>query len=382
MSSSPRILSIYGTRPEAIKMAPLIKAIEADPSLESVVLVTAQHREMLDQVNELFGIQPDRDLNIMAQGQSLNQITARVIQGVDKELVDIAPDAIVVQGDTTTVMASAIAAFNRSIPVVHLEAGLRSGNLFNPFPEEANRKLTGQIASLHLAPTEKSRTNLKNDGIDPKAVAVTGNTVIDALQMAVDLEIEPDDQATRDYLAASGPKVLVTTHRRENLGSSMENIGDALNELAAARPDVTFLLPAHKNPLVREAVLPRVMHCPNVLVTEPVSYGAFTTVMNASDIVLTDSGGIQEEAPSLAKPVLVMRENTERPEAVDAGTVELVGTERDRIVSAVSKLLDDSDHYASMAQAVNPYGDGKAAQRSVAAIKHMFNIGSRLPDFA
>lgn len=318
----------------------------------------------------------------MAQGQSLNQITARVIQGVDKELVDIAPDAIVVQGDTTTVMASAIAAFNRSIPVVHLEAGLRSGNLFNPFPEEANRKLTGQIASLHLAPTEKSRTNLKNDGIDPKAVAVTGNTVIDALQMAVDLEIEPDDQATRDYLAASGPKVLVTTHRRENLGSSMENIGDALNELAAARPDVTFLLPAHKNPLVREAVLPRVMHCPNVLVTEPVSYGAFTTVMNASDIVLTDSGGIQEEAPSLAKPVLVMRENTERPEAVDAGTVELVGTERDRIVSAVSKLLDDSDHYASMAQAVNPYGDGKAAQRSVAAIKHMFNIGSRLPDFA
>lgn len=382
MSSSPRILSIYGTRPEAIKMAPLIKAIEADPSLESVVLVTAQHREMLDQVNELFGIQPDRDLNIMAQGQSLNQITARVIQGVDKELVDIAPDAIVVQGDTTTVMASAIAAFNRSIPVVHLEAGLRSGNLFNPFPEEANRKLTGQIASLHLAPTEKSRTNLKNDGIDPKAVAVTGNTVIDALQMAVDLEVEPDDQATRDYLAASGPKVLVTTHRRENLGSSMENIGDALNELAAARPDVTFLLPAHKNPLVREAVLPRVMHCPNVLVTEPVSYGAFTTVMNASDIVLTDSGGIQEEAPSLAKPVLVMRENTERPEAVDAGTVELVGTERDRIVSAVSKLLDDSDHYASMAQAVNPYGDGKAAQRSVAAIKHMFNIGSRLPDFA
>lgn len=382
MSSSPRILSIYGTRPEAIKMAPLIKEIEVDSALESVVLVTAQHREMLDQVNELFGIQPDRDLNIMAKGQSLNQITARVIQGVDKELVDLAPDAIVVQGDTTTVMASAIAAFNRSIPVIHLEAGLRSGNLFNPFPEEANRKLTGQIASLHLAPTGRSRANLENDGIDSNAIAVTGNTVIDALQMAVDLQVEPEDQATRDYLAATGPKVLVTTHRRENLGRSMENIGDALNELATNRPDVTYLLPAHKNPLVREAVLPRVMRCPNVLVTEPVSYGAFTTVMNASDIVLTDSGGIQEEAPSLAKPVLVMRENTERPEAVDAGTVELVGTEREQIVNAVTKLLDDEAHYASMAQAVNPYGDGKAAQRSVAAIKHMFNIGSRLPDFA
>lgn len=381
MSTVPRILCIYGTRPEAIKMAPLVKGIEADSSLESVVLVTAQHREMLDQVNELFGLHPDGDLNIMAKGQTLNQITSRVLQGVDEQLAHFAPDAVVVQGDTTTVMASAIAAFNRSIPVVHLEAGLRSGNLFNPFPEEANRKLTGQIASLHLAPTQGSKQNLLDDGISSNAIAVTGNTVIDALQLAVEMKVEPEDQLTRDYLEATGQKVLVTTHRRENLGRSMENIGEALKELAVGRPDVTFLFPAHKNPLVREAVLPRVMHCPNVLVTEPVSYGAFTTVMNASDIVLTDSGGIQEEAPSLAKPVLVMRENTERPEAVEAGTVELVGTERTRIVEAVTRLLDDEAHYENMAKAVNPYGDGTSAERSVAAIKAMLGIGCRLPDF-
>ena len=378
---TPTVLTVFGTRPEAIKVAPLIRAIESSATLRSRTVVTAQHREMLDQVNDLFGIVPDVDLNIMSQGQTLNGIASRVIGELDAVLEDEAPDAVLVQGDTTTVMGASIAAFNRGIPVIHLEAGLRSGNLLSPFPEEANRKLTSQISALHLAPTARSRDNLLAESINPADVVVTGNTVIDALHIAVDMNVAPADPVVADYVASERPKLLVTTHRRENLGSSMENIGDALAELAAARPELLILLPAHRNPLVREAVLPRVEKFANVLVTEPLSYGEFTTVMAASDVVLTDSGGIQEEAPSLGKPVLVMRENTERPEAVTAGSVKLVGTDKTTIVTAVSQLFDDTRKYEQMAKAVNPYGDGLAAERSVAAISELLGVGTRIADF-
>lgn len=379
---TPTVLTVFGTRPEAIKVAPVIRAIEVSETLHSRTAVTAQHREMLDQVNELFGITPDIDLNLMAQGQTLNGVASKVIGGLDAVLAEELPAAVLVQGDTTTVMAASIAAFNRGIPVIHLEAGLRSGNLLSPFPEEANRKLTSQISALHLAPTPRSRDNLVAEGIIPADVVTTGNTVIDALHLAVDMQVAPADPMVADYVATGRPKLLVTTHRRENLGSAMENIGDALAELAAARPEMLILLPAHRNPLVREAVLPRVEKFDNVLVTEPLSYGEFTTVMAASDVVLTDSGGIQEEAPSLGKPVLVMRENTERPEAVTAGSVRLVGTDRLAIVSEVSRLFDDSFAYGSMARAVNPYGDGRAAERSVAAIAELLGVGTRIDDFA
>ena len=378
---TPTVLTVFGTRPEAIKVAPLIRAIESSATLRSRTVVTAQHREMLDQVNDLFGIVPDVDLNIMSQGQTLNGIASRVIGELDSVLEDEAPDAVLVQGDTTTVMGASIAAFNRSIPVIHLEAGLRSGNLLSPFPEEANRKLTSQVSALHLAPTARSRDNLLAEGVNPANVVVTGNTVIDALHIAVDMNVAPADPVVADYVVSELPKLLVTTHRRENLGSSMENIGDALAELAAARPELLILLPAHRNPLVREAVLPRVEKFANVLVTEPLSYGEFTTVMAASDVVLTDSGGIQEEAPSLGKPVLVMRENTERPEAVTAGSVKLVGTDKTTIVTAVSQLFDDTRKYEQMAKAVNPYGDGLAAERSVAAISELLGVGTRIADF-
>src|SRR5690625_4797175 len=278
---TPTVLTVFGTRPEAIKVAPLIRGIEASDNLRSRTLVTAQHREMLDQVNDLFGIVPDFDLNIMAAGQTLNGIASRVIGELDAVLAEAAPDAVLVQGDTTTVMGAAIAAFNRGIPVIHLEAGLRSGNIASPFPEEANRKLTSQDSSLHLAPTSRSRDNLLAEGFSPADVAVTGNTVIDALHLAVAMKVTPTVPTVAGYVGTDRPKLLVTTDRRENLGSAMESIGDALAELAAARPELLTLLPAHRNPLVREAVLPRVAEYGNVLVTEPLSYGEFTTVMAA-----------------------------------------------------------------------------------------------------
>lgn len=375
------VLTVFGTRPEAIKVAPVVRAIESSAKLSSRTLVTAQHREMLDQVNELFSIVPDIDLNIMSNGQTLNGIASRVIGELDSVLALERPDAVLVQGDTTTVMGAAIASFNRGIPVIHLEAGLRSGNLQSPFPEEANRKLTSQISSLHLAPTARSRENLLAEGVDPADVVVTGNTVIDALRIAVEMKVSPADKVAANYVASDCPKLLVTTHRRENLGSSLENIGNALAELASTRPELLILLPAHRNPLVREAVLPRVRDFDNVLVTEPLSYGEFTTVMAVSDVILTDSGGIQEEAPSLGKPVLVMRENTERPEAVDAGSVALVGTDTQRIVAKTSRLFDDLNAYRTMAKAINPYGDGLAAARSVAAIEELLGVGERRAEF-
>lgn len=361
----PTVMVVYGTRPEAIKMAPLIKALEADPRLEPVVVVTAQHREMLDQVNKVFEIVPDVDLNLMAHGQSLNSIAGSVISEIDEILLEHAPDAVVVQGDTTTVMASAIAAFNREIPVVHLEAGLRSGDIDSPFPEEANRKIVSQIARAHLAPTMISRSNLLADGVPDENIHVIGNTVIDALHWAVERPTEFNVSELRELESDERRVLLVTTHRRENLGDNMVNIGRAMRHLALNFPDLLIIWPAHKNPKIRASIAPQLEDLDNVVSIEPVEYGEFSHLIKASHIVLTDSGGIQEEAPSLGKPVLVLRENTERPEAVDAGTVKLIGTATDTIIAEVSRLLDDRKAYQDMANAVNPYGDGHSAGRSV-----------------
>lgn len=377
-------MPVYGTRPEAIKMAPIIKALEASDVLDPVVTVTGQHREMLDQVNELFDITPDYDLNIIQPRQTLNAVMAKNISGLDEVLEEAAPDAVVVQGDTTTSTAGAIAAFNRGIPVVHAEAGLRSFNIFSPFPEEANRKITTQLASLHLAPTSVSRDNLLRETVTPEDVYITGNTVIDALFDVVDKKVPFADPSLRDVAAQieSGQKlVLVTTHRRENQGDAMRGVGRALARLADTHTDVVFVLPAHKNPVVREAVLPYIEGKPNVLVTEPLAYGQFTHLISLSNVVLTDSGGVQEEAPGLGKPVLVMRENTERPEAVTAGTVRLIGTAEDRVYEEVTSLLTDAAAYNAMAAAVNPYGDGKAGIRTASAIAELLGVGNRMAEF-
>ncbi|WP_459324736.1 non-hydrolyzing UDP-N-acetylglucosamine 2-epimerase [Arthrobacter tecti] len=367
-------MPVYGTRPEAIKMAPIIEALKDSEHFDCVVTVTGQHRAMLDQVNELFGIFPDHDLNILEQRQTLNSIMTKTIDGLDKLFESSKPDAVIVQGDTTTSTAAAIAAFYHSIPVIHVEAGLRSGDLFSPFPEEANRKITSQIASLHLAPTQTSKANLLAENVRESDIVVTGNTVIDALLATVEKKVPFSDERLEE-LAASGRRVLlVTTHRRENQGDAMRGVGRALARIADAEPELTIVLPAHKNPVVREAVLPALEGKTNVLVTEPLAYGEFTRLLSLAHVVLTDSGGVQEEAPSLGKPVLVMRDNTERPEAVVAGTVTLIGTDENRIVMEVDRLLNNQEHFDSMANAVNPYGDGLAAPRSLDALARLFGI--------
>lgn len=374
-------MPIYGTRPEAIKMAPIVAELQESTTLNHFTTVTGQHRSMLDQVNGLFGIVPDHDLNIFAPGQTLNGILTRTIDGLDKLFSVNRPDAVIVQGDTTTSTAGAIAAFYHSIPVVHVEAGLRSGDLFSPFPEEANRKMTSQIASLHLAPTTTSRANLLAENIPSNDIAVTGNTVIDALFMTVDKKVPFTDPQLEKLAEEDARILLVTTHRRENQGEAMRGVGRALARIADAEPDLTLVVPLHKNPAVRAAVVPFIEGKKNVIVVEPLAYGEFTRMLSMAHVVLTDSGGVQEEAPSLGKPVLVMRENTERPEAVVAGTVKLIGTDEDRIVAEVDQLLNDRAHFDSMANAVNPYGDGKAASRTVAAIEELLGVGSRIADF-
>lgn len=377
-----KIMTVYGTRPEAIKVAPIIKALEAADNFESIPVVTGQHREMLDQVNNLFEITPVEDLNIMSTNQTLNGIVSKVIAGVDEIYAKYEPDAVIVQGDTSTVMGAAVAAFNRQIPVVHVEAGLRSGDIMSPFPEEANRKLTSQIAVLHLAPTAESKGNLLREDITEADIAVTGNSVIDALLEVVKKPVELSEKKLAEFLDTDEPVVLVTTHRRENLGENMQNIGRAVQALAREYPNYRFVFPAHKNPKVREAVLPFFEGLENVLAVEPLAYAEFTHVIDRARFVLTDSGGVQEEAPSLGKPVLVLRENTERPEAVDAGTVRLIGAQYENIVAEAKKLIDDQAHFDSMANAVNPYGDGKAAERTVAALEELFGLGQRKADFA
>ena len=376
-----KIMTVYGTRPEAIKLAPVLEALAVEPGVESVPVVTGQHREMLDQVNELFGIVPRHDLDIIRPGQTLAGITARIMERFDPVLADEAPHAVVVQGDTTTSTAAALAAFYRGVPVIHVEAGLRSGDIASPFPEEANRRLTSQLTALHLAPTARSRANLLRESVDPDTVVVTGNTVIDALLATAARPVPPSDPRLAGLVASGAPILLVTSHRRESWGAAMAGVGRALARIAAAHPELTVVLPAHRNPVVREALLPVLAGRANVVVTEPLSYAEFATVLAAAHIVLTDSGGIQEEAPSLGKPVLVMRDNTERPEAVEAGTVRLIGTDENRVVKEVDRLYGDEAAYAAMAHAVNPYGDGRATARSVAAVRALFGLGGRLPDF-
>lgn len=376
-----RVMPIFGTRPEAIKMAPIVKALEASHLFECVVTVTGQHREMLDQVNELFGMTPQRDLNIIQPQQTLNDVLTNTIRGLDEIFAEDKPDAVVVQGDTTTVMAGSLAAFNWGIPVIHVEAGLRSFDLSSPFPEEGNRKITSQVTSLHLAPTTTSRDNLLRENVDPAKIVVTGNTVIDALFEVVSRHL-PFTDPRLESLAVGGRRlVLVTSHRRENHGETMRGIGRAVARLADSESEVDFILPIHRNPVVRDALLPAITDKANVTVTEPLGYGDFTRILAAAEIVLTDSGGVQEEAPALGKPVLVMRENTERPEAVVAGTVKLIGTDEQRIVDEVSTLLNDRTVYDRMAHAVNPYGDGHAAARTVAAIAELLGVGTRIPEF-
>jgi UDP-N-acetylglucosamine 2-epimerase (non-hydrolysing) len=375
-------MPIYGTRPEAIKMAPVIAELETHGSFENVVTVTGQHREMLDQVNALFQIEPDYDLNVIEPRQTLTGITSAVLVGLDELLKRVRPEAVIVQGDTTSAMAGAMAAFYNQIPVVHLEAGLRSHNLALPFPEEGNRKIVGQLAALHLAPTETSRSNLLAEGADPGTIAVTGNTVIDALLHTQAIPLSNFTDPALAAVVASGKKILlVTTHRRENLGGGMRDIGDAVARLSKRLPNIEIVLPMHRNPLVREILIPILGDLENVLLTEPVQYHEFSHLMAASHVILTDSGGIQEEAPALGKPVLVMRDTTERPEAVSFGVARLIGTSAPAIESHVFELFDSETAYQAMSRSVNPYGDGNASRRSVAAIGSLFGVGQRLDDF-
>jgi UDP-N-acetylglucosamine 2-epimerase (non-hydrolysing) len=372
---------VYGTRPEAIKMAPVIEALERSAMFRPTVTVTAQHRGLLDQVHTLFGIRPHHDLDILAPGQSLADITHRVLDGLCPLLRQERPDAVLVQGDTTTAFAGALGAFYHRVPVVHLEAGLRTDDRYAPFPEEINRRITTQLASLHLAPTAHARSNLLREGVAPSSVVVTGNTVIDALRGAVGRGTPFGDPALADLDDTGRRVLLVTAHRRESWGSGMEAIGCALADLARSEPDLLIVVPLHPNPVVRETILPRVQHLENVRLTEPLAYGAFARLMDRSYVILTDSGGIQEEGPGLGKPVLVMRDTTERPEALRAGTSRLVGTDRERIVKEVRRLLHDRSAYAAMARAVNPYGDGRAADRAVRAVGHWLGLCERPTEF-
>ena len=381
-SQSLQVMLVYGTRPEAIKLAPLVAAMRDDERFNPVVIVTGQHREMLDQVHEFFGIVPDDDLDIHAPGQTLTQITNRSLRGVGRAIEAHRPDAVVVQGDTTSAFAAALAAFYHEVPVLHVEAGLRTGDISSPFPEEANRRLISQLTTLHLCPTATSRDNLLGERTDPQRVRVTGNTVIDALLVAVDRRVPPPDENLAAALEDGSRRVvLVTAHRRESWGEPMRAIGRAVVRLAEQHPEVLFVLPVHRNPKVREALLPQIEGHGNVIWRDPLEYGAFCALINRSDVVLTDSGGVQEEAPALSKPVLVMRDNTERPEAVAFGVAELVGTDEDRIVERVSTLLTDETAYAAMAQAANPYGDGHACKRILAATAALFGRGVPLPEF-
>lgn len=372
-----RLMTVFGTRPEAIKMCPLVLEMHKYPEyIEPIVAVTAQHREMLDQVLELFRIKPDYDLNIMASGQTLYDITTRALNGLKEVVEDAKPDMVLVHGDTTTTFAGALAAFYAQVTVGHVEAGLRTGNKYSPYPEEMNRKLTGSIADMHFAPTSTSKENLLKENVNPEAIMVTGNTVIDALQTTVKANYEFADAEFNKIFARGNRLILMTTHRRENLGEPMRNVYKALRKVLETHADVEAIFPVHKNPKVREIVQEELGGLERVHLIEPMDYEPFANLMGKVDIVLTDSGGIQEEAPALGKPVLVLRDTTERPEAVDAGTVKLVGTGYGNVLRETNLLLDNPAHYQKMAEAANPYGDGKACERIIRAIlqKKGYNI--------
>lgn len=367
-----KILIVFGTRPEAIKMAPVVQALAADPAIDARVCVTAQHRQMLDQVLELFSIRPEYDLDIMRPGQGLYDITSNVLLELRPVLEAFRPEVVLVHGDTTTTLAASLAAYYQQIAVGHVEAGLRTGNIYSPWPEEVNRKVTGAIATLHFAPTEKAAANLRAEGVPNDRIWVTGNTVIDSLQHAVELiRTQPERErelAERFNLDPAKRMILVTGHRRESFGDGFERICIALARLAQ-RQDVEIVYPVHLNPNVKGPVEANLGNLANVHLLAPQDYLPFVYLMDRSTIIITDSGGVQEEAPSLGKPVLVMRDTTERPEAVEAGTVRLVGTDVEAILSEASLLLDDAEAYAAMSRAHNPYGDGKAAGRILQALR-------------
>jgi len=371
-----KVLFVFGTRPEAIKMAPLINKFKMDSSnFETAVVVTAQHREMLDQVLSLFEITPDYDLDLMAPNQTLESLTSKVLIGISDLLVEIKPDVVFVQGDTTTTFASALAAFYKMIPVAHIEAGLRTNNIYSPFPEEINRRMTSSIASFHFPPTEQSYNNLLKEGVDKKNMMISGNTVIDALKIVsniIDKETDKyDNYFSESYNIHFNHKktILVTGHRRESFGGGFENICEAIKQIAEQN-DVQVIYPVHLNPNVQEPVSRILNKIENVYLISPQDYVPFIYLMKKAHIILTDSGGVQEEAPSLGKPVLVMRETTERPEGIDAGIARLVGTEQNKIISTVELLLNDQIEYNKMSRAVNPYGDGKASVNILNFIKH------------
>jgi UDP-N-acetylglucosamine 2-epimerase (non-hydrolysing) len=371
--SRAKIVTVFGTRPDAIKMAPVVKELQRRSDVFDLkICVTGQHREMLDQVLKAFSITPDHDLAIMQQGQTLAQITTRALNGLDSYFSEIAPDFVVAQGDTSTTLVAALAAFYHRAGFGHVEAGLRTGDKWNPYPEEMNRLLTTRLTTLHFPPTKESANHLLREGVDPKTIVITGNTVIDALLAVAnspfDIKDFPSDPALPEILASGKRVILVTAHRRENWGEPMAQICQAVKILVERYPDVLVAFAMHRNPVVRETILPILGNVDRVKLIEPPDYVPFVKLEQKATVILTDSGGVQEEAPSLGKPVLVLRETTERPEGVDAGTAKLVGTKTDVIVEEASRLLSDKNAYDSMAKAVSPYGDGKAAARIVDTI--------------
>lgn len=374
-----KVMTIFGTRPEAIKMAPVVKALEAADDMESIVTVTAQHREMLDQVLHLFSITPDYDLNIMSQGQTLYDVTCKALLGLQGVLKEAKPDVVLVHGDTTTTFVGALAAFYEGIPVGHVEAGLRTGNIYSPFPEEMNRKLTGAIGTYHFAPTSTSESNLLKENINPAHLYVTGNTVIDALQTTVQIDYTFKEELLNQIDYINNKVILVTTHRRENLGDPMRNVYEAIRDIINEQEDVEVIFPMHRNPKVRNIVQDVLGHMDRVHLIEPLEYEPFANLMARTYLIMTDSGGIQEEAPSLGKPVLVLRDTTERPEAVEAGTVKLVGTDKESVYRTATELLMNETAYLAMSNAVNPYGDGLASDRIVQALRHEFFEGQDKP---
>ena len=376
-----KVMTVFGTRPEAIKMAPIVLELQKHPdTIVPVVAVTAQHREMLDQVLNLFHIKPDHDLNIMAAGQTLFDITTRAMMGLDKVLTEEKPDIVLVHGDTTTTFAGALAAYYHQTAVGHVEAGLRTHNKYSPFPEEMNRRLTGCIADLNFAPTSTSEANLLAENVPPESIFVTGNTVIDALHHTVRDDFDFQEESLKDVDFQNKRIILVTTHRRENLGEPMRHVYKALKQLTEEFDDVEVVFPVHKNPKVREVVNEELGGLAKVHLIDPLDYEPFANLMHRAYLILTDSGGVQEEAPALGKPVLVLRDTTERPEAVDAGTVKLIGTDRERVYEEAKKLLTDESEYSRMAESVNPYGDGKAAARIIQAILYHYGLADGRPD--
>ncbi|GAA3715547.1 non-hydrolyzing UDP-N-acetylglucosamine 2-epimerase [Salinicoccus siamensis] len=371
-----KIMTVFGTRPEAIKMAPLVLALKDDPELEPIVVVTAQHREMLDQVLSIFGITPDYDLNIMKQGQTLSEVTGRVITGLESIIKEAEPDMMLIHGDTTTTFAGSLAAFYSKVDIGHVEAGLRTHNKYSPFPEEMNRQMTGALADLHFSPTETSRNNLLEENKKPETISVTGNTAIDALRTTVDTSYQSDIISKHKDKKV----ILLTAHRRENIGTPMENIFSAVRDIVETFADVTVVYPMHKNPKVRAIADKHLSGHDRIELIEPLDVVDFHNFAANSHIILTDSGGVQEEAPSLQKPVLVLRDTTERPEGIEAGTLKLAGTEKEDVYRLVNELLTDEEVYKKMAQANNPYGDGRASLRICENIKYYYGILNEKPE--